>query len=66
MKNRNCIVFNPLMSGGNKRPYIIKQTCDQPDVCLSTYDLLLPPNIKGLNKMLNKQSALSHFRLTKK
>ena len=34
--------FNPLIPGGNKRLYLLKQ------VCLSTYDLLLPPGIIGL------------------
>ena len=37
-------IFNPLEAGGNKRSYIPKQTCSfQVQVCLSMYDLLLPP-----------------------
>ena len=30
---------NTLMPGGNKRSYVVKQTC------LSTYELFLPPGI---------------------
>ena len=37
------------MPGGNKRSYVLKQTC-----CLSTYGLLLPPGIKGLSDYLNQ------------
>ena len=38
------------MPGGNKRSYVLKKTCSQKlQVFLSTYDLLLPPGIKGLN-----------------
>ena len=41
--------INPLMSCGNKTSYVLKQTCSfQLKVCLSTYDLFLPPDIKGL------------------
>ena len=36
------------MSCGNKRSCVLKQTCSfKLQVCLSTYDLLLPPGIKG-------------------
>ena len=39
--------MNPLMPGGNERPYVLKQTFSlQLQVSLSTYDLLLPPGIK--------------------
>ena len=38
------------MSGGKETPYALKQTCTfQPQVCLSTYDLQLPPGTEGLN-----------------
>ena len=43
------VILNPLMSGGNKMSYVLKQTCSfSLQVCLGTYDLLLPPCIKRL------------------
>ena len=48
VKNFSAI-FTPLTTGGNKRSYVLKQTCTfQLQVCLSVYDLLLPPDIKGI------------------
>ena len=45
----NCQI-NPLMPGGNKSLYVLKQACSfYLQIYLSTYDLLLPPDIKGLN-----------------
>ena len=42
--------IKPLMSGSNRSPYVLKQTCCfNLQVCLSTYDLLLLPDIKRLN-----------------
>ena len=42
-------IVNPLVPGGNKRPYIFKQTCSfYVQVCLSMYDILLPQFIKVL------------------
>ena len=39
---------NLLIPGGNKRSYVLKLTCSwRLKVCLSTYDLSLPPGIKG-------------------
>ena len=50
------------MPGGNKRSYIIKQTCSfQLQVCLSTFDLLLPPDIKGLRIYQIEISQFSSF-----
>ena len=50
-----------LIPVGNERSYVLKQTCSfQRQVCVSTYDLLLPPGIKGLNpnvKFLNPYQA---------
>ena len=43
-------IFNPLMPGGNKRSYVLEQ------VCSSTYDLFLPPGVKGL---IEKQKTLT-------
>ena len=41
-------VFNPSMPGGNKSSKVLKETYSfSLQVCLSTYDLLLPPGIKG-------------------
>ena len=43
------VFLNPLMHGGNKRSFILEQTCCiKLQVCSSIYDLLLPPCIKGL------------------
>ena len=43
------------MSGGNKRSYILKQTSSlKLQVCLSMYDILLPPGITGLNTNVAK------------
>ena len=43
------ISVKTLMSGGNKKSYVLKQTCSfQLQVCLSAHDLLLPLGIKGL------------------
>ena len=43
-------LVNSLMLGGNKRPYILKQTDSlYLQFCLSMYDLLLPPSIQALN-----------------
>ena len=45
------------MPGGNKRSYVLKQTC-------STYDLLLPPDIKGVNGcawLKNPQQICNYF-----
>ena len=40
---------NSLMPGGNKRSYVLKQTCSfWLQLYLNTYDLLLSPGIKGL------------------
>ena len=45
----NAKYVNPLMSGGNKRSCVLKQTCSfWLQICLSTSDFLLPPGIKGL------------------
>ena len=50
MDNDSFTGINPLILGGNKRSYVLKQTCNlQVQVCVSTYDLLLEPGIKGLN-----------------
>ena len=44
---------DPLMPGGNKRSYVLKQTYSlKLQVCLSTHDLLLPQNIKELMVLL--------------
>ena len=41
--------FNPLTGGGDKRSYVLKQTCCfYLQICLSTCDLLLPSGIKVL------------------
>ena len=40
---KNFSYFNPLILDGNKRPYVLTLTISsQPQVCLSTYGLLLP------------------------
>ena len=45
----NICNINPLVSGGNKRSDVLKQTCNfYLEVCLSMYDLLLPLGMKGL------------------
>ena len=50
MDNDSFTGINPLILGGNKRSYVLKQTCNlQVQVCVSAYDLLLEPGIKGLN-----------------
>ena len=42
-------IVNPLVPGGNKSPYIFKETCSfYVQVCLSIYDILLPQCIKVL------------------
>ena len=39
------------MPGGNKSSYGLEQTCSSKlQVCLCTYDLLLPPGTKGLTE----------------
>ena len=41
------IIFNSLRSGGNKNLYLLKQICNYMlQVCLSMYDLFLPPGLK--------------------
>ena len=40
------------MLSGNKKPHVLTQTNK---VCLSAYELLLPPGIKGLSKQLVKK-----------
>ena len=41
--------FTPLLPGGNKSSYVLKQTCSwELQVYLSMYDLLLTPDIKEL------------------
>ena len=53
-------IVNPLMPGGNKRSYIFRQTCSKKlKVCLSMYDLLLPPGVKGSKNM----RALVHHKI---
>ena len=47
-KNR-CKTFDPWMFGGNKTSYTLKKSYSYKlQVCLNTYDLLLPPGIEGL------------------
>ena len=54
--------LKPLMLSGNKRSHVLKQTCSEKfQVCLSTYDLLLPPSIKGL--MVGNDLFLQYFHL---
>ena len=54
--------MNPLMPGGNERPYVLKQTFSlQLQVSLSTYDLLLPPGIKRLTFKGCMYIYLSYF-----
>ena len=37
------------MPNGNTRPYVLKEACSKKlQVCLGTYDLLLPPDTKVL------------------
>ena len=46
------------MTGGNKRPCILTQTCSfYLQVYLSTYDLLLPPGIKGFKINQNNEET---------
>ena len=41
--------FNALMPRGNKKSHKVNK-----QVCLSTYDLLLPPGIKGLRDIKDR------------
>ena len=44
--------LNPFIPSGNKRSYILKQTCSfYMQVCLSMYDLWLPPGTKELREL---------------
>ena len=56
--------LNPLMPGGNKSSCVQKQTCSKLQVCLSTYDLLLPPGIKGLTSFLSVYVVMKFFLLS--
>ena len=47
-------VLKGLMPDGSKMPYVLKQSCSfLLQVCLSTYDLFLPPGIKGFKFKVN-------------
>ena len=50
---------NPLIPGGNRRSYIVKQLL----VCLNTYDLLLPPGIKELIAVTHKVTMQSNLQI---
>ena len=52
------------MPGGNKSSCVQKQTCSKLQVCLSTYDLLLPPGIKGLTSFLSVYVVMKFFLLS--
>ena len=57
------------MSVGNKRSYILTTCSFQLQVCLSPYDLLLPPGIKGLtfyilNHSCNFESCVVMMRIS--
>ena len=55
-------IFNPFKPGGNKRAYILKQTCSlNLQVCLSVYDILVPPGVKMGQKGANIQIHLLFF-----
>ena len=46
--------FNHVVSGGDKRPYKLKETCRKKlQICLNVHDLLLPPGINGVNSHKN-------------
>ena len=60
--NSNClfksdfsvVILNFLISGGNKRSYILEKTCSfKLQLYWSTYKLLLPSSCKGLCKLPN-------------
>ena len=53
LKNLQCTtdhiatIFNPFITGGNKKAYIFKQTWSlKLQICLSVYDVLVPPGLK--------------------
>ena len=54
------ILFNPFMSSGSERSYILKQTSSwKLQVFLSVYELLLLPSMKGLNRQIITSSSVT-------
>ena len=59
----SILPLNPLMSGGNKRPNVLKQICSfLLHVGSSTYDLLLLPGNKALKTGRNNVSSFMFIR----